>query len=53
MQLSRRNFLKSPSALAATGLVPELSFAQTDRDVSFVPHAGQAGVFWGWSKKEN
>jgi len=47
MQLSRRNFLKSSSAMALAGLVPNFAAAQAGRDVSFVPHAGQAGAFWG------
>ncbi|WP_298359587.1 molybdopterin-dependent oxidoreductase [uncultured Litoreibacter sp.] len=47
MQMSRRNFLMSSSALAVSSLLPTQILAQTGRNVSFVPHAGQAGAFWG------
>ncbi|WP_422050730.1 molybdopterin-dependent oxidoreductase [Shimia sp.] len=47
MHISRRNFLKSTSSIALSSLAPLSAYAQADRDVQFIPHAGQAGVFWG------
>lgn len=47
MHLSRRNFLKSTTALALSSMVPPSVWAAANRNITFVPHAGQAGAFLG------
>ncbi|QBF31367.1 molybdopterin-dependent oxidoreductase [Thalassococcus sp. S3] len=47
MTLSRRSFLKSSSSIVMAAAVPQMAWASAGRDVTFVPHAGQAGAFWG------
>ena len=50
MNLSRRAFLRTSTALAATSAAPG-AWAQAARDVQFIPHAGQVGAFWGMVEK--
>lgn len=45
--LSRRNFLKATCSTLAVSAMPLSAQAVTDRGVTFIPHGGQAGAFWG------
>lgn len=49
MQLSRRNFLRTVSFAAMAAAAPNAlaSTGGAGRGITFVPSAGQAGVFWG------
>ncbi len=52
MNITRRSFLQTSSAIVATGLVPQFAKAATGgRDIQFVPSAGQAGAFWAMVEK--
>ncbi|QFT33205.1 Dimethyl sulfoxide/trimethylamine N-oxide reductase precursor [Labrenzia sp. THAF82] len=48
--LSRRNFLKSTCSTLLVSMFPISAHAAANRGVTFVPHAGQAGAFWGMIK---
>ena len=50
MRLTRRNFLATTSSAALTAFLPGAAFGQAGRDVTFIPHAGQAGAFWALVK---
>ncbi len=52
MNFSRRGFLKGSTAAISVMSIPGMGVAQAGRDVTFVPHAGQAGAFWGMVEGE-
>lgn len=47
MTPTRRQILLGSTAAAAASFVPGGVMGQAQRNVSFLPHAGQVGAFWG------